>query len=350
MTQRIPFDFGLDLFTNASLSELKREALAIRQAKNPGNQVTFVLDSNPNYTNICSSRCSFCPFYREKESPESYFKTVDQVLEHFQLADKLGLSTVLLQGGLNNELTIDYFTEIISRARQDYPHIHPHLFSAPEIASCANTSNLTIEETLKSLWDAGLRTIPGAGAEILSERVRKQISPKKIDSDTWLSIHKMAHEIGFRTTATMMYGHVEEPEDILCHLQSLRDLQDKTEGFTAFIPWSFKGANTALGKQVKKQAGREEYLRMIAFSRIFLDNFDHIQATWFSEGKEIGIESLSYGADDFGGIIAEENVHKAADFINETDEDGIIAMIRKAGFEPVERDTLYRVREKLPLN
>jgi len=344
MTQRIDFEEGLDLFTNTSLSELKKQASAIRQSKNPGNRVTFVLDSNPNYTNICSSRCTFCPFYREKDAPDCYTKTVDQVLEHFKIAEKQGLSTVLLQGGLNDDLNIHYYTEIISRARSEYPSIHPHLFSAPEVAACAKASNLTIKETLKTLWDAGLRTIPGAGAEILSERIRKQISPKKIDCTLWLAIHKMAHNIGFRTTATMMYGHIEEPQDILIHLQALRDLQDKTKGFTAFIPWSFKGANTALGQRVKKQAGREEYLRIIAFSRIFLDNFDHIQATWFSEGKETGIESLQYGADDFGGIIAEENVHKAANFINTTSENGIISMIQKAGFEPVERDTLYRMR------
>jgi CofH subfamily radical SAM domain protein len=231
----------------------------------------------------------------------------------------------------------------VKTARERYPDIYPHFFSAPELWNCAKISGITIEELLQELWNAGLRSIPGGGAEIVSERVRLAISPKKMEPGAWIAVHRAAHHMGFRTTATMMYGHVEEPVDILTHLQALRQLQDEFGGFTAFIPWSYKRDRTALRRSVKTWAGKDAYFRVLAFARMYLDNFAHIQTSWFSEGKDTGVQALHYGADDFGGILVEENVHRAAGFIAKTDHQAVLDMIRSAGFEPVQRDPLYRI-------
>ncbi len=342
MANRLSFEEGLHLFKEGSLEELQKLAIAVRQEKNPGNQVTFVLDSNPNYTNVCNADCSFCAFYRKEGARDAYTKSIDEVMKHFDIARNAGLSTVLLQGGLNDTLKLDYYVALVKTARELYPEIHPHFFSAPEIWNCARVSNKSLREVFQALYDAGQRTFPGGGAEILSERVRMAISPKKMAPGAWMDVHETAHAVGFRSTATMMYGHVEEPKDILIHLDTLRKAQDNNPGFTAFIPWSYKRDRTALRRIVKHWAGENAYFRILAFARIYLDNFDHIQASWFSEGKEIGMRALSYGADDFGGIILEENVHKATNWINKTDHEGILQMIRDAGFEPVERNPLYQ--------
>lgn len=339
---RINFEEGLKLFKDAPLEELKERAMQVRHQKHPGNKVTFVLDTNPNYTNICDADCSFCAFYRHEGAKDAYTKTVDEVMELFENARKAGLTTILMQGGLS-KLPLSYYVEIVKTARARYPEIHPHFFSAPEIWNIAKVEKISVREVLQALFDAGLRTIPGGGAEILSERVRLKISPKKMEPHAWIDVHKIAHEIGFFTTATMMYGHVEEPEDILHHLQTIRDAQDKIPGFTCFIPWSYKRFKTALRREIKNWAGADAYFRILAFARLYLDNFDHIAASWFGEGKEIGVQALGYGADDFGGIIMDENVHRATDFINKIDHNGILALIRKAGFEPVQRNTFYDI-------
>lgn len=343
MQKRIAFDEGLEMFRNASLAELKERAQEIRNQKNPPKRVTFVLDSNPNYTNVCNIDCGFCAFYRHPSAKDAYTKSVEQVMLHMQRARDAGLTTVLLQGGVNDELKIDYYVELVKTARTLYPDIHPHFFSAVEIWNCARVSNLPLQVVLERLWEAGLRTIPGGGAEILSERVRLAISPKKMEPGGWMKMHHLAHSIGYRSTATMMYGHVEEAEDILTHLETLRHSQDKIAGFTSFVPWSYKRDRTALRRKVKNWAGQDAYFRILAFARIYLDNFDHISASWFSESKEIGIESLQYGADDFGGTIMEENVHRATDWINKADHNDMLRMIRQGGFEPAQRDTFYNI-------
>lgn len=343
MIPRISFEEGLKIFIEMSLVELQEIAQKVRFIKNPKNYVTFVLDSNPNYSNICNIDCNFCAFYRKKAAKTAYTKTINQVMEHFALAKEAGLTTVLLQGGVHEEITIDYLVEIVTTALKQFPDIHPHCFSAVEIWNCAKVSNLTVRQVLEKLYAAGLRTIPGGGAEILSERVRLNISPKKITPNGWIEIHKTAHEVGFKTTATMMYGHIEEPEDILLHLETLRQAQDICPGFSSFIPWSYKRERTALRRTVKHWAGKDAYFRILAFARIYLDNFPHIGASWYSEGKEIGIESLHYGADDFGGIIMEENVHRATGWVNRTDHNGMLRMIRKAGFEPAQRNSFYEI-------
>lgn len=343
MFKRITQEEGVNLFKNAPLEELQAMAQAVRNDKNPSQRVTFVLDSNPNYTNVCNIDCSFCAFYRHKSARDAYTKSIEEVLEHMDLARRAGLTTVLLQGGVNDDLKIDYYVGLVQKARERFPDVHPHFFSAVEIWNVARISNLTVKEVLTRLWAAGLRTLPGGGAEILSEKIRLAVSPKKIGPDGWINIHHTAHEIGYKTTATMMYGHVEEPEDIVEHLETLRRHQDKIPGFTCFIPWSYKKDRTALRRKVKHWAGKDAYFRILAFSRIYLDNFDHIGASWFGEGKEIGMESLHYGADDFGGTVMEENVHRATEWINKADHNDMLSMIRKAGFEPAQRDTFYNI-------
>lgn len=339
--KRFSFEEGLQIFTEAPLEDLQVLAQVIRNEKNPKNEVTFVLDSNPNYTNVCNADCSFCAFYRHEGAKDAYTKTVEETLEHFAFAKEAGLTTVLLQGGLNDRLKLDFYVDLIRAVKERYPEIHPHCFSAPELWNVAKVSEVTVREVLQALWDAGQRSIPGGGAEILSEKVRLDISPKKMEPDAWITLHKTAHEIGFKTTATMMYGHVETPEDIVTHLETLRQAQDVYPGFTAFIPWSYKRDRTALRRRVKNWAGTEAYFRLLAFSRIYLDNFPHIQASWFGEGKETGIKALHFGADDFGGTITEENVHRATNHISKTDHQGIVDMIYEAGFDPVQRDPLY---------
>ena len=340
---RVSFEEGLRLFQHAPIEELQAQAQAIRFQKHPEKIVTFVLDSNPNYTNICDIDCNFCAFYRKKGAKDSYMKSPEEVAQHFEFARKAAIKTVLLQGGVHEGITVEYLASLVRLARERYPDIHPHFFSAVEIWNAAKVSNMTIRAALQALWNAGQRTIPGGGAEILSERVRLAISPKKIHPGGWLEVHTTAHEIGFITTATMMYGHIEEPIDIVEHLETLRTAQDRTQGFSSFIPWSYKRTKTALRRTVKHWAGVDAYFRILAFSRIYLDNFAHIGSSWFSEGKETGIQSLRYGADDFGGTILEENVHRATDFISKTDHNGMLQMIRAAGFEPAQRDSFYAI-------
>ncbi len=339
---RLSFDEGLALFKEAPLEELMSSAAALRNEKNDPTRVTFVQDSNPNYTNICDADCSFCAFFRHASAKDAYKKSVEETLVHMERAKKAGLSTVLLQGGLA-DYPLEFYVNLVKETRRLYPTIHPHFFSAPEIWNCAKVNKISVREVFEALFAAGQRTFPGGGAEILSERVRLAVSPKKMEPNAWIDVHRTAHLVGLRSTATMMYGHVEEPEDILIHLQALRTLQDETDGFTAFIPWSYKRDRTALRRKVKHWAGNESYLRIIAFSRLYLDNFDHIQASWFSEGVETGIRALQGGADDFGGIIMEENVHRATGFVHRADISHMLQYIREAGFTPAERNPLYEI-------
>jgi len=343
MHTRLSFAEGMDLFMHAPLEELQAQAQEIRNQKNDPRLVTFVLDSNPNYTNVCHVDCSFCAFYRHANAKDAYTKSIEEVMQHFELAHQAGLTTVLLQGGVNATLTLDYYVNLVRTACERYPHIHPHFFSAVEIWQCARSSQISTQDVLKALWDAGLRTLPGGGAEILSERIRLAISPKKMEEGDWIRIHREAHALGYRTTATMMYGHLEEPVDIVTHLDTLRTAQDQLPGFTCFIPWSYKSNRTALRRRVRHWAGQDAYFRILAFARIYLDNFNHIGASWFGEGKEIGMQALHYGADDFGGTLIEENVHRATQWINKTDHNQMLSMIRQAGFEPAQRNTFYEI-------
>jgi cyclic dehypoxanthinyl futalosine synthase len=264
-------------------------------------------------------------------------------MQMMENARKVGATTVLLQGGLNPEIPWSFYTSIIREARARYPEITPHFFSAPEIHQMAEVSGLDLRGVLQALYDAGQRTLPGGGAEILATRVRKRISVKKGGPETWLDVHRLAHQVGMRSTATMMYGHVETPAEIVEHFDYIRALQDETKGFTAFVPWSYKRGNTPMESKVPHIAGASMYFRMLATSRLYLDNFDHIQASWFSEGKKTGQISLQFGADDFGGTLFEENVHLATGHVNKTTVAEIETLIREAGYTPAQRTTLYDI-------
>jgi cyclic dehypoxanthinyl futalosine synthase len=341
--ERISPEEGMFLLQKSDLLDLGDLANEIRFRKNPRQEVTFVIDTNPNYTNVCNVDCIFCAFFRHPGEEGAYTFSVNDLLQKFRDAAAKGVTTVLLQGGVNPALPLEYYLELVERTVREVPEIHPHFFSTSEIIGMAEVSGLTVDEVLHRLWEAGLRTIPGGGAEILSDRVKKKISHLKGTSADWLDVMRDAHRIGYKSTATMMYGHLEKDEDILVHLESIRALQDEEGGFTAFVPWSFKPGNTPLEKIIPHFATPTRYLQMIAFSRIYLDNFQHIQGSWFSEGKKTGQISLHFGADDFGGTLLEENVHAAANFVNKTNTEECIELIHQSGFAAAQRDTLYRI-------
>ncbi len=334
---------GLWLLTEAPLVDLGALAQDARFRLHPEKQVSFVIDSNPNYTNVCVTDCQFCAFYRKPGDPEAWTLTVEEVLQKVESAAKQGATTVLLQGGHNPALPLEYYLSLVTETRRRFPQVTPHFFTASEIMTMAEVSGLAMPDVLTRLKAAGQTTLPGGGAEVLSERVRTRIEPKKGGPRAWLDVHREAHRQGFKSTATMMYGHVETPEDILDHFDAIRELQDEHGGFTAFVPWSFKPGNTLLEKWIKTYKGPNAYLRILAASRLYLDNFSHVQASWFSEGKRTGQIALHWGADDFGGTLFEENVHAAADYVNKTTVDEIVTLIREAGFTPVQRTTEYEL-------
>src|SRR5258706_687937 len=349
--QRLGPEEGLYLLEEADLMDLGRLAEEVRHRMHPGKRVTYVVDSNPNYTNVCVADCLFCAFYRRPGDKEAYTLTVEQVMVKIKSAADQGATTVLLQGGLNPELPLDYYTSLIRETRKRFPQITPHFFTASEILTMSDVSGKSISEVLQALRDAGQDSLPGGVAQVLSEYVRKRISPKKNPNDGWITVHREAHKLGYKSTATMMYGHVDRPEDWLEHFNRVRNLQDESlrqssgqaGGFTAFIPWSFKPGNSALEKKIPVGKGPNTYLRMLAASRIYLDNIPHIQASWFSEGKKVGQISLHFGADDFGGTLIDENVHKATGHVNTTTVDYTVQMIRETGFIPAQRTTLYNI-------
>ena len=346
--ERISRAEGLKLFREADLLDLAEMANLVRFRRNPSPCVTFVVDSNPNYTNICENDCAFCAFYRHGDAKDAYTATVSGMIRNFQAAAGQGVTTILLQGGVNAQLPFDYFLEMVARTVAEVPSVHPHFYSAPEIIGMSRLSGLSVHDVLQQLWDVGLRTLPGGGAEVLSDRVKKKISPRKGNTADWLAVMRAAHRIGYKSTATMMYGHLEREEDILAHLESIRHLQDEYGGFTAFVPWSFKPDNSPLGKAIPHRATPTSYLRIIALARIYLDNFPHVQSSWFSEGKKIGQIALYFGADDFGGTLLEENVHAAANYLSQTSTGECINMIHAAGFDAAERNTFYEIRKKFP--
>ncbi len=342
---RMTREEGLFVLQNADLLDLGELANEIRFRKNPKPWVTWVSDTNPNYSNICTIDCIFCAFYRHPGEEGEYTYPVDHMIQKFKESAEKGVTTVLLQGGVNPALPFEYYLQLVERTVKEVPQIYPHFFSTSEIIGMAQVSGLTVPEVLRRLWDVGLRSIPGGGAEILSDRVKKKISNKKGTSADWLNVMREAHRLGYKSTATMMYGHLETDEDIVEHLESVRALQEEFGGFTAFVPWSFKPGNTPLEKIIPHYATPTRYLQMIAFSRIYLDNVPHIQASWFSEGKKIGQIALHFGADDFGGTLLEENVHAAANFVNKTNIEECKQLILDAGFLPAQRTTLYDILE-----
>ena len=341
--ERITRKEGEWLLTNADILDLAELAETIRYRLNPERRVTFVIDSNPNYTNVCNIDCIFCAFYRHEGDADAYTIPVDTLIAKFKSSASRGVRTILLQGGVNPAIPFEYYLELVRRTRAEVPEIYPHFFSTSEIIGMSEVSGLPIPEVLRQLHEAGLESIPGGGAEILSDRVKRKISSKKGTSADWLEVMREAHKLGIKSTATMMYGHLETDLDIIEHLEVVRALQDEYQGFTAFIPWSFKPGNTPLEKIIPHYATSTRYLQMIAVSRIYLDNVLHIQASWFSEGKKTGQMALYMGADDFGGTLEEENVHASAKFVHTTTTKDVVDLIREAGFVPAERTTLYDI-------
>ena len=348
--ERITRGEGLYLLRDAPLLELAPLAMTWRWRHNPEPRVTFVVDTNLNYTNTCDAHCAFCSFYRTPGQQGEYTYTIEQMMEQFARAREMGCTTVLLQGGLNEDIPFDYYLDLVRETRRRFPDIHPHFYSAPEVMKMTEVSRHSLDEVIARLYEAGLRSIPGGGAEILADRVKAHISqlwPKATTRD-WVDVHRAAHRGGMRSTATMMYGHIENDEDVIEHLEVVRALQDETKGFTAFVPWSYKRDQNPLARRVMNEAGPNRYLRIIALSRIYLDNFVHVQASWFSEGKKTGVVALHFGGDDFGGTIFDENVMQEAGYFNRTTIDEIAALIRDAGFRPAQRTTLYEIVREIP--
>ena len=333
---------ALDMLRSDDLLGIGREADAVRRRLHPGDVVTYQIDRNINYTNFCTEYCSFCAFYRPMGSPEGYIQPLDSIFQKIDETLALGGTGVLMQGGLHPGLKIDYYEDLLSSIKRRYPQLHLHCFSAPEVLNIAEVSGLSLRDTIARLMDAGLDSIPGGGAEILDDEVRQRIARLKCTTDEWLAVHRTAHGLGLRTTATMMFGCGETLAHRVNHFARVRQLQEETGGFTAFIPWVFQRANTSLGNFIKEEATAIDYLKTLAVSRLYLDNILNVQASWLTPGFKICQIALRFGGNDVGSILIEENVVRAAGVTRTTNEEQLRHLIRDAGFRPVKRDTLYR--------
>ena len=336
---------ALDLFNSDDLIGIGMEADALRRKLHPEGVASYVIDRNINYTNFCTEYCTFCAFYRPLKGPaskEGYILDFETIYEKIAETVELGGTGVLMQGGLHPDLKIDWHEKLLSGIRQRFPQIHLHCYSASEILAIAEYSSLDLRETIIRLRAAGLDSIPGGGAEILDDEVRHRIARLKCLSDDWIAVHRTAHQLGMRTTATMMFGVGETYEHRINHFQRVFDLQEETGGFTSFIPWSFQPGNTALGGRKWDEATAVEYLKVLAISRLFLSNIKNVQSSWVTQGLKVCQMGLRFGGNDVGSVMLEENVVKAAGVTNCTTEEELRRIIRDAGFRPAQRDTLYR--------
>lgn len=348
LKKRLSKEDALDLIKNASLLDLAKMASAKKDELHKEKLTTFIVDRNINYTNVCWVDCKFCAFFRHKKDNDSYVLKFDEIDEKIEELLAIGGTQILFQGGVHPNLKIDYYEDLVNHIHTKYPQITIHGFSSIEIDFIAKVSKISILEVLKRLQAKGLSSIPGAGAEILSDRVRDIIAPKKMDTQEWLEVHKLAHSIGMKTTATMMFGTVETDEEIIEHWDLIRKLQDETGGFRAFIMWSFQGENTKLIEEhplIKPQSSNR-YLRLLAVSRLYLDNFKNLQSSWVTQGSYIGQMALKFGANDLGSTMMEENVVKAAGAANRMNQDEMIRLIKDIGEIPAKRDTAYNILER----
>ena len=338
---------AVNLIKNTDLITLGKMAFEKKRELHPKKITTFIVDRNINYTNICWCDCKFCAFYKHKNDKDAYILNFEQIDKKIDELIEIGGTQILFQGGVHPNLKIDFYENLVEHIYKKYPQITIHGFSAPEIDYIAKVSKISIEEVLTRLKEKGLFSMPGAGAEILSDRVRDIIAPKKIDSDVWLKIHKTAHEIGLKTTATMMFGTVETVEEVVEHWEKIRNLQDETGGFRAFIMWSFQPYNTELFKKgiVTQKISPNRYLRYLAVARLFLDNFKNIQSSWVTQGSYIGQLALKYGANDLGSTMMEENVVRSAGAQNSMNQQEMINLIKDAGEIPAKRNTAYEILE-----
>ncbi len=343
---RVTIEEGVKLFEQADLFDLGAVADTLNHQKNPESKyrATFVVDRNINYTNICYTYCKFCAFYREVgDTREGYLRTQEEIFQKIEELLALGGTQVLMQGGHNPDLGIDYYEKLVRAVHQRFPQVQVHSFSASEVQHISRVSKISIREVLLRLKAAGLNSLPGGGAEILVDRVRQLVSPLKTKTAEYFDVHRTAHEVGLKSTSTMVYGLGETIQERMMHLDAYRRLQDETGGFRAFIPWSFESQSTEMSMP---RCTGAEYLRMIALSRIMLDNIQHLQAGWVTEGPKLSQIALCYGADDFGGILMEENVVSATKsdrLYSEVSKEEAIRLIREAGKLPVQRNTNYEV-------
>ena len=308
---------------------------------NPTDVVTYIIDRNINYTNVCNVVCTFCAFYRRPGKPDTYVHSIEEICKRIDETIELGGTGVLMQGGLHPDFNIEWYEDLLRTLHAKYPTFQLHCFSPPEIHNIHLISKLDYETIMGRLKEAGLYSLPGGGAEILDDEVRKRVATK-CTTDEWLAVMRAVHRVGLRSTATMMFGIGDTIEHRLRHLQCIRDLQDETGGFTAFIPWTFQRENTALGRKIKDEPTGVDYLKMLAVSRLFLDNVEHFQSSWLTQGLRLGQVALRFGANDMGSIMIEENVVSAAGASNRADEKMLRYLITEAGFTPQQRDILYR--------
>ena len=338
---RISDEQALDMLQSDDLIGIGMEADSLRRKLHPGGVASYIIDRNINYTNFCTEYCSFCAFYRPMGHSEGYLLSKETLHAKIQETIDLGGTGVLMQGGLHPHLKIEWYEDLMRDLKQNFK-IHLHALSAPEILNIAEISGITIEQTIARLRDAGLDSIPGAGAEILDDDVRHKIARLKCKSSEWIDVHRTAHKLGMRTTATMMFGCGETLLQRVNHLRLLRELQDETGGFTAFIPWSFQRENTSLGRFVKEETTSVEFLRTLAVCRIYLDNILNVQTSWVTQGLKVCQLGLRFGGNDVGSVMIEENVVYQAGARNQATEEDLRRIIRDAGFVPKQRDSLYR--------
>ncbi len=345
---RMSIDEAVALIQNADLKELGKMALERKRELHPEKVTTFVVDRNINYTNVCWVDCKFCAFYRHEKNDDAYILTFDEIDQKIEELLAIGGTQILFQGGVHPKLQIEWYEELVEHIHQKYPQVTIHGFSAIEIDYIAQRSKISIKEVLQRLHAKGLSSIPGAGAEILSDRVRDIIAPKKLDKDTWIEVHEEAHKLGIKSTATMMFGTVETDREIVEHWDLVRQLQDRHGGFRAFIMWSFQGKNTQLMEEhpeIQKQSSNR-YLRLLAVSRLFLDNVPNIQSSWVTQGSYIGQMALLFGANDLGSTMMEENVVAAAGASNRMNQEEMVRLIRDIGENPAKRNTAYEILER----
>ena len=330
---------ALELLKNEDILVLGKMADKVRRQKHPDNVVSFVVDRNINYTNICTSECKFCAFYRKEENSDAYVLTNEAILEKIKETIQAGGTQIMLQGGLHPKLSLSYYVELLKLIKSNFD-ITIHSFSPAEIVHIAKQENMTVKDVLIALHKAGLDSLPGGGAEILVDEIRHKISPKKITAEQWLNVMEEAHNIGMKSTATMVIGFGETLEQRIEHMQKVKELQEKTGGFRAFITWTFQPGNTELGG---KKTNAWEYLRTLAVTRIYLDNIEHIQGSWVTQGQETGQITLAFGANDLGSIMLEENVVRAAGTAYEMSINKMVNLIKATGKTPAQRDTEYNI-------
>jgi cyclic dehypoxanthinyl futalosine synthase len=335
---------GLLLLQHADLLTLGELANTVRKRLHADRMVTFIIDRNINYTNICVNKCKFCAFYRDADSPDAYLLSQQELFSKIEETIAQGGTQILMQGGVHPDLGIEYFEELFSAIKSRFT-IQIHSLSPSEISYIAKRAHITVPEALARLKAAGLDSIPGAGAEILVDRIRKKVSPNKIRWREWTEVMRAAHKLNMPTTATMMFGSIETQKEIIEHLVRLRDVQDERKGFTAFIPWTYQPGNTELGG---RSATAVDYLKVLAVSRVMLDNFDNIQASWVTQGAKIAQVALEFGANDFGSTMLEENVVAAAGITFRMTKQEIINLIRDAGYTAAQRNTVYKILKVEP--